>query len=182
MDATNTGKTVYAQLTTDDQQLGTSNLEFELESRDDVSAVAECMAGQASRSLLLHTENLEPAIYDRSVFLDAVSQLARTHAQARIWILLQDPRKVVHSGHRLIELSRRLSTAIQIRRPGQEYRNFHESLLLADNGGYVHRKNPGRYEGVANFNDPGKVAEWKKYFMEVWERSEPDAEIKRLYL
>jgi len=182
MDASITGKTVYAQLTADEQQLGISNLEFELGSRDDVSAVVERMAGQASRSLLLHTENLEPAIYDRSPFLEAVSQLARTHAQARIWILLQDPRAVVSSGHRLIELSRRLSTAIQIRRPGQEYRNFHESLLLADNGGYLHRKNPNRYEGVANFNDPGKVADWKKYFMEVWERSEPDMEIKRLYL
>jgi hypothetical protein len=182
MDTHVTGKTLYSQLTADEQQLGISKLEFETGTRDDVSVVAERMAGQASRSLLLHTENLEPAIYDRSPFLEAISQLARAHARARIWILLQDPRKVVSSGHRLIELSRRLSTVIQIRQPSQEYRNFHDSLLLADNGGYLHRKNPNRYEGVANFNDPGKVADWKKYFMEVWERSEPDTEIKRLYL
>jgi hypothetical protein len=144
---------------TRDRQLGVNNLEFKLDSCADVRAVAECLADQANRSLLLHTENLEPAIYDRIPFLVAVSKLARSHTRARIWILLQDSREAVRSGHRLIELSRRLSTAIQIRRPSQEYRNFHESLLLADTSGYLYRKNPGRYEGIANFNDPGKVAE-----------------------
>jgi hypothetical protein len=182
MDTQATGKTGYAQLTADDQQLGIRNLEFELDSRAGVSAVAERMADQASRSLLLHTENLEPAVYDRSAFLEAVSRLARSNKHARIWILVQDPGQAVRSGHRLIELSRRVSTRIQIRRPGQEYRNFHETFLLADSSGYLHRKHANRYEGIANFNDPGKVADWVKYFMEVWERSEPDAEIKRLYL
>lgn len=81
-----------------------------------------------------------------------------------------------------MELSRRFNTIIRIHRPSQEYRHFHESFLLADACGYLHRKNPNRYEGVANFNDPGKVAKWRKYFMEVWEHSEPDMEIKRLYL
>ena len=28
----------------------------------------------------------------------------------------------------------------------------------------------------------GKAADWEKYFMEIWERSEPDLELKRLFL
>ena len=39
-----------------------------------------------------------------------------------------------------------------------------------------------RFEGTANFHDPGKVADWEKYFMAVWERSQPDEEFRRLYL
>lgn len=182
MDIRETVKIGDAQLAAADQQLGIRNLEFELDSRAGVSAVAERLADQASRSLLLHTENLEPAVYDRPSFLEAVSRLARSHKHARIWILVQDSGQAVRSGHRLIELSRRLSSRIRIRRPGQEYRNFHETFLLADTSGYLYRKNPGRYEGVANFNDPGKVADWEKYFMEAWERSETDLETKRLYL
>jgi hypothetical protein len=182
MDVLATEKNGDAQLAVANQQLGIRNLEFGLDSRASVTAVAERLACSASRSLLLHTENLEPAIYDRPSFLEAVSRLARSHKQARVWILVQDSGRAVRSGHRLIELSRRLSSRIQIRRPGQEYRNFHETFLLADSSGYLYRKNPGRYEGVANFNDPGKVADWGKYFMEAWERSEPDLETKRLYL
>jgi len=182
MDTPVTAKTGYSQLTAADRRLGIGSLEFELDSRADVVAVTDQMASQASRSLLLHTESLEPDIYDTVPFLDAVSQLASSHAMARIWILVQDSRRVVQSGHRLVDLSRRLSTAIQIRRPAQEYQDFHESFLLADTCGYLHRRNPSRFEGVANFNDPGKVAERMRYFIEVWERSEPDAELKRLYL
>ena len=171
-----------AQLRIDDLRLGENSLEFEVERLTEASAVAHALAAQARRTLLLHTEDLEPAIYDESAFLDAVSQLARTHSQSRIWILIHDARKVVQHGHRLIEIARRLSSVIQLRRPAPQYRNYHESLLLADGCGYLHRPIAARYEGTANFHDPGKVADFEKYFMEVWERSEPDEEIKRLYL
>jgi hypothetical protein len=176
------GKTTASQLRLDELRLGVSHLEFEVERQSEACAVAHALAAQAQRTLLLHTEDLEPALYDETAFLDAVSRLARTHSQSRIWILIQDARKVVAHGHRLIEVARRLSSAIQLRRPGPQYRNYHESFLLADGCGYLHRPIAARYEGTANFHDPGKVADWEKYFMEVWERSEPDEEIRRLYL
>ena len=171
-----------AQLTIDDLRLGETALEFELETQAEVRSVAHALAAQAQRTLLLHTEDLEPAIYDDSAFLDAASRLARDHSQSRIWILIHDARKVVQHGHRLIEIARRLSSTIQLRRPAPQYRNYHESFLLADGCGYLHRPLAARYEGTANFNDPGKVADLEKYFMEVWERSEADEEIKRLYI
>jgi hypothetical protein len=171
-----------AQLRIDDLRLGETSREFEVVILAEARAVAHALAAQAKRTLLLHTEDLEPAIYDEAAFLDAVSRLARAHSQSHIWILIQDTRMVVQHGHRLIEIARRLSSSIQLRRPAPQYRNYHESLLLADGCGYLHRPIAARYEGTANFHDPGKVADWEKYFMEVWERSEPDAEIRRLYL
>jgi hypothetical protein len=175
------GKKV-AQLTIDDLRLGETSLELEVERLTEASAVAHALAAQAQRTLLLHTEDLEPDIYDDSAFLDAVSRLARDHSQSHIWILIHDARKVVQNGHRLIEIARRLSSTIQLRRPAPQYRNNHESFLLADGCGYLHRPIATRYEGTANFHDPGKVADFEKYFMEVWERSEADEEIKRLYI
>jgi len=171
-----------SQIKLEELRLGATGLEFEIERQAEACAVAHALAAQAQRTLLLHTEDLEPAVYDDSAFLDAVSRLARSHGQSRIWILIQDARKVVQHGHRLIEVARRLSSIIQLRRPAPQYRAFHESLLLADGCGYLHRPIAARFEGTANFHDPGKTADWEKYFMEVWERSEPDDEIRRLYL
>ena len=171
-----------AHLRIDDLRLGETSLEFEVGSLAEASAVAQALAAQARRTLLLHTEDLEPAIYDESAFLDAVTRLSHAHSQSRIWILIQDSRKVVQHGHRLIEIARRMSSSIQLRRPAEQYRNYHESFLLADGCGYLHRPIAARYEGTANFHDPGKVADFEKYFMEVWDRSEQDEEIKRLYL
>jgi hypothetical protein len=171
-----------SQIALDELRLGATNLEFETERQAETCAVARALATQAQRTLLLHTEDLEPAVYDDSAFIEAVNRLARAHGQSRIWILVQDARHAVLHGHRLIETARRLSSSIQLRRPAPQYRNFHESFLLADGCGYLHRPIAARFEGTANFHDPGKVADWEKYFMEVWERSEPDEEIRRLYL
>jgi hypothetical protein len=171
-----------SQIKLDELRLGTTSLEFEIERQAQARAVAQALATQAERTLLLHTEDLEPAVYDDGPFLEGVSRLARAHSQSRIWILIQNARKAVLRGHRLIEIARRLSSSIQLRRPAPEYRSFHESFLLADGCGYLHRPIASRFEGTANFHDPGKVADWEKYFMAVWERSQPDEEFRRLYL
>ena len=184
MTAPEPGKTriLASQINLDELRLGATSMEFEIENQSEARAVTQALTNQAQRTLLLHTEDLESAIYDETAFLDAVGRLARSHGQSRIWILIQDARKAVQHGHRLIEVARRLSSTIQLRRPALQYRNLHESFLLADGCGYVHRPIAARYEGTANFHDPGKVADWEKYFMEVWERSEPDEEIRRLHL
>ena len=180
-DAETSGQTI-AGLQLDTLRLGSSSEEFETASRDEVAAVAGRLAAQAQRQLLLHAETLSPEIYDRPAFLEAVRQFSRQHRQTRFLILIQDSRQAVQRGHRLIELSRQLSSTIEFRRPAHQYRQFHEGFLLADTTGYLHQRIPSRYEGSASFNAPGKTADWEKYFMEVWERSEPDLELKRLYL
>jgi len=162
--------------------LGDSKQEFVLETREDVVNVAHAFAAQARRTLFLHTADLESRVFDQSPFLDAVSEMVRNHAHAHFWVLVQDARTAIQSGHRLVELSRRLGSSIQLRKPHKDYCGISETFLLADDTGYLHRPLASRYEGTANFNDRGRTLELKKYFLEVWERSEPDMETRRLYL
>lgn len=163
-------------------QLGVDDLEFAMQTREHVRSMAQSMAIQARRELLLYTMDLEPDIFDQQAFLDALSRLARQHSEAHIWILLENSRKTVQQGHRLIELSRRLSSHIQLRRPPPQYLGYGKTFLLCDSTGYSYRPQASRYEGTANFNNPGQTVSLKKYFMEVWEQSQPDEEIRRLHL
>ena len=117
MDAGDTNRLTAAGMKLDTLQLGASSAEFETESRSEVAEVTQRLAAQARRLLLLHSENLSPEIYDRPAFLDAVRAFARRHSQARFLILVQDARQAVQRGHRLIELSRQLSSTIEFRRP-----------------------------------------------------------------
>jgi len=153
-----------------------------LESRNDVTKTVAELASKASRRLLLHTEDLEPAIFDQPPFLEAVTRLVLDHRDACFLVLIQDGRRAIQSNNRLIELSRRLNTHIQFRRPAAQHRNNHTTFLLADDAAYLLCPLPGRYEGDASFNNPGKVLELSKYFMEAWEHAEPDVEIRRLHL
>jgi hypothetical protein len=166
----------------EDFRLGIDTSRLDLRSHDDMAGVAHALARQARHALLLYTRDLEPPIYDRIAFLDAVRHLVRSDRQTPIRILLRDSRRVIQRGHRLVELALRLRSFIEFRCPNPDYPVPIETFLLADDCGYLRRPNTSRYAGTASFNDPGRVAEWRNRFMQVWERSEPDTEIRRLYL
>jgi hypothetical protein len=163
-------------------QLGIDDLEFALQTREQVRSMAYGLAAQAQRELLLHTEDVEAEIFNQQPFLDGVSRLVRQHQAAHVWILVENSRKTIQQGHRLIELSRRLGSHIQFRCPPRQYRNYGKTFLLCDDAGYLYRPLASRYEGTANFNNPGQTAVHKKYFMEVWEQSQADEEMRRLHL
>ena len=163
-------------------QLGVDRLEFSLHSREEVRAVAQTLAEQAQRGLMLLTLDLEPAVFDQQPFLNAISQLARQRQDALFRILILDSHRALQTGHRLIELSRKLSANIQFRRPPPEYQNTGKTFLICDSAGYFYRPLASRYEGTANFNNPGEVTRLEKYFLEIWGRSEPDSEMRVLHV
>jgi len=163
-------------------QLGIDRLGFSLHRREEVRAMAQTLAEQARRGLMLLTPDLEPAIFDQQPFLTAISTLARQHRDVYFRILVLDSRGILQHGHRLIELSRRLSPNIEFRRPPPDYQNTGKTFLLCDDAGYFFRPLASRYEGTASFNNPGEVARLKKYFMELWGRSASDSDLRLLHV
>ena len=163
-------------------RLGVDSQEITCSGRAEVRDLAVALAAGVQRELLLYTRDLEPVIFDQQPFLDTVSSVIRNHRDIRLRILIQDGRSAVQNGHRLIELSRRLSSHIEYRRPSPRHMDYGKTYLLADNSGYLLRPMAGRYEGTASFNNPGEVSRLKEYFLEVWEHGEPDPELRRLHL
>ena len=182
MNAVTDGPVPANELAIASMQLGIDRLEFSLHSREEVRAIAQSLAEQTQRGLMLLTPDLEPAIFDQQPFLNAISKLARQRQGAWFRILLLDSHRTLQHGHRLIELSRRLSSNIQFRCPPPEYQNTGKTFLICDDAGYFYRPLSSRYEGIANFNNPGEVARLEKYFMELWTRSEPDSEMRVLHV
>ena len=163
-------------------RLGMDRRTISLADSEDVRSVAVALASQAQHGLLLFTPDLEATIYDRQPFLDAVSALVRHFPGSCLDVVLRDACRVVKEGHRLVELARRLGSSIRIRRCAQQYGGYAGAFLLVDDCGYLYRPLASRYEGVASFNNTGEVGRLGSYFREVWERSEPDPELRRLHL
>ncbi len=182
MNITNESTIATAPANIDALRLGVDRDMVKLAGSDDVRSVAVELARQAQRTLLLHTFDLEARIYDRQPFIEAVSALVRSNPGSCFDVLIQDAGRIVKEGHRLVELARRLGSSIQIRRCAQQYRRYSGTFLLADNSGYLYRPLSSRYEGLASFNNAGEVARLGKYFREVWERSDADTELRRLYV
>jgi hypothetical protein len=163
-------------------RLGVDRESIRLAGSEDVQTVATMLASKARRTLLLHTYDLEARIYNRLPFIEAVSALVRRQPGACFDVLIQNAERVVKDGHRLVELARRMGSSIQIRRCAQQYQGYCGTFLLVDDSGYLYRPQSSRYEGLASFNNSAEVARLGKYFREVWEHSDTDMELRRLYV
>lgn len=138
------------------------------------------LAHKASRYLAIFTPDLEPIIYDRPGFVDAVKELALRSRFSRIRILVKDSNRAVKEGHRLANLAQRLSSYIEVRRLAGDYGAMTEAFLIADERGLLYRPLASRFEGIIDTDDRFQAREKLRLFDEMWERSTPDPELRRL--
>jgi hypothetical protein len=166
----------------DGLQLGATAREFEVERRDELRAVVLALAGQARRSLDIVSRELDPPLYDHQDFAEAVRRLAVSNRRAEIRVLVVEPAPIAARGHRLVDLAQRLSSFIQLRVPAPEQRELNEAWVVADKIGYVHRRLADRYAATVNFDDPRESVRLTNRFEEIWQRANPDPNLRRLQL
>lgn len=170
------------EISPDSMILGESRDRIILQGRDSFQQVSEEMLRQAKHYLDIFTYDLDKPIYDQSGFVDAAKRLAIECRGIGVRILIQDSERAQREGHRLIDLARRLTSKMEIRRPHADYIDHPENFMIVDRIGYIRRRVAERYEGDANFCHPLESKLLTEFYTEVWERSEPDSSLRRLYL
>ena len=163
-------------------RLGVSDLDIDLTTRAETQHATDLMIQQAQSTLEIFSRSLDPDLFERESFVDALASLCLRNRKARIRLLVQEPLQAVRQSHRLVDLTRRLSSSMEIRQPHQDYRHYNEAFLIADGCGLIHRKLADRYEGRVNFYAPIEGQRKLDFFNEVWERSQVHPEFRRLYL
>ena len=153
------------------------------EGRDQaVAAIADLLA-DTTHELAIYTRDLDPALLDVPSILDAIKRIALSGRRARIRVLVQEPRKPVADGHRLIALAQRLPSVIEFRTPQDEQdRLYASAFLINDRRGYLFRTLGSRNEGEGSTYAPGRHAQLRDYFDQVWERSVSSEELRQLAL
>lgn len=164
------------------QRLGESRDVIYLQSREDNRDAALSLVQQGHRSLHLFTHDLDAALYDTADFIEAVKQLAISSTRAKVFILLKDPSAAIVRGHRIVELARRISSHVFIHRAADEDQDRVDSFMVVDEVGVLRRPHGARYDGTAEFNNPGEARLLLKSFNDAWERSVPEAELRRLHI
>jgi predicted GNAT family N-acyltransferase len=155
----------------------------EIDSLEAARAAVDRIASEARRGLFIYTRDLEPDLYDREPVLEAIKRIAMTGREARVRILVQEPALAAGHGHRLVHLAQRLSTAIEIRTPViDEDRQYPSAFIVNDGSGLLMRPIGSRWDGEARFAAPGGARQLREQFEQVWQRSEPPPELRRLAL
>ncbi len=163
-------------------QLGENSEDIIIKSSDDNRQLAIQLVGEARHRLDVFSRDLDPRIFDNPEFIETIRSLTINDSKARIRFLVIEPDKAIKLGHRLLDLSRRLSSSVEIRKVHEDYGANPECYLIVDGRGLLHRKLASRYEGIANFNNPTEASYLEHHFNEVWERSSPELDFKQLHI
>lgn len=162
--------------------VGENDERLSTDSSDDVRQATQALARGARRSLLIFSQQLDSRIYNTQDFCDELLRLATSSRRAQVFILIQDANPIVKHGSRVVELSHRISSRLKLRKPPIEYQELAEEFVIADERAVLHRHLATRYEGELCFNSPLKARQLTKLFMECWEKSAGDPQLRRLYL
>ncbi|UCJ15407.1 histone acetyltransferase HPA2 [Pseudomonas sp. MM211] len=149
---------------------------------DQARAHALALMQQASLTLCLYSPDLEPWLYHHSSIQQACTQFLLGNRNRRLRILLRDSNRAVRDGHRLIALSRKLSSYVQIRRCHPNYPAPESAFLLADDQGLLMRPEPDQFAGYAKYQDPAHVRQLRRLFDQTWDTSITDPDLRSFLL
>lgn len=165
-----------------DMVLGESTGTHLLESLEEFRLALDTMAPQAKRHIKIFTQELDHDFYDRDAFMQGLGPLFKNRRGLNISILLKDPNKAAKQDHRLVELQKRLPTRCEIRSLPREYEDMTDEYMIVDDLGMVKRFALGNMRGHCEFRSVPDGVKYGRQFDEIWGRSMPCTELRRLAL
>lgn len=144
---------------------------------------AQQIAARSSREICILSGSLDPTIYDQENFVRLVSELARSERHAQVRILVKDVRPILERGHKLLNLARRLSSKVQIRKLLMDPEDKDHSYLLSDRGLLLYMHEEGAYQGFADYDATSRTRQLLENFNRLWEHhSEVSPDLRQMHL
>ncbi len=151
-----------------------------LNSPEDFQTQVKLLVKRTQRKIRIFSDQLDPRIYDDEALYRLMFDFARAHPNAEIHILVKNPRLLVQNSHRLLRLYHHLPSRIQMKSLNPTIKTLHNEFLLIDQNSILYKQDSQRYAGYAVYHAPLEALELADNFDSMWERSEPDPELRRL--
>lgn len=128
---------------------------------------------QARHELLICSPALDAILFNSAALGDALTRFLAGHAQNRARIVVEDTEHMLVSCTRLVELARRLSDLLQIRRLGEAHHGMTELFVVADRESCLRQQDTGRVDATLDIAAPRLAVPLARRFDEIWDASEP---------
>jgi len=151
--------------------------------RDSARDAIRRILAETCHEVAILTRDLDPDLLDVPDALDAIKRIALSGRRSRVRILVQEPRKAVADGHRLLALAQRLPSSIELRVPTEDVDlQYPSAFVVGDRGGFLFRPLGSRPDGEGSTHAPGRHAQLLDLFGRMWERSAPSEDLRVLGL
>lgn len=159
-----------------------SDVPTRLDGLQPIAETVVTLTRDVQRDLAIFTRDLDARIFGTAAFVAAVRALALSHRLAHIRVVVAEPATAVAKGHRLIDLSQRLSSFIEIRRADDAHRTRSDNFILADRRGLLLQPDAALWHATAHVDAPALAADWLEQFERIWAHAQPDPGLRRLHV
>ena len=157
-----------------DSQTGTPEKEHRHPAtRDELYSAAVDLVTRARREILICSPMLDPALYNRATLTEAFGHFIARRASNRIRVVVEDTEHMLLADVRLVELTRRFSDMILIRRLGEQHHGLAEMFLVADGDNCLHQQDMATIDATVDFYTPRLASPLARRFEAIWAASEP---------
>ncbi|MCH9672146.1 MAG: hypothetical protein K0U93_11925 [Gammaproteobacteria bacterium] len=136
------------------------------------------MLAHATRSIDIVSRDFDRAILNDAQIEQALRDFVRNGTRPSVRVLVHDLEQAVRHGHALLELAKRLTSFISIRRLGEPHKTYNEAFTVIDARAYIHRSHAARFEAKACFSDRKRARDLTLAFDEMWQSSDSEADAR----
>lgn len=144
-----------------------------ISTRDSLREAAIDLIASARHEILICAPMLDAAVFNRADLGQALGQFIARRAGNRIRIVVEDTEQLLQANVRLVELTRRFSDLIQIRRCGEQHRGLAEMFIVADKASSLHQRDITSMDATCDFYTPRLADPLARRFETYWDASEP---------
>ncbi len=139
------------------------------------------MARKARKDIAIFSHSLEPMLFNNEALTSAISTTARRSRNSSIRIIIEEPKVLVDTNHRILTLSQRLVSAISIKKLMIEPQDGYQ-FMIVDNDKLWLQHNLENFSGFANYAARPEAKRFMTIFNDLWKNSEENARLRQLIL
>lgn len=136
----------------------------------------------AKRYIYIHCHDLTPRIYNHPDIASALSKFVISNSANRsVKISVKDIQSIISCDHKILDTYRRLTSNVSIQKISQQHANHTESFIIIDENKFILRQDYTLFEGIFRSNTK-QAKELLNLYNDIWEHSQPDSNLNRLYI
>jgi hypothetical protein len=138
------------------------------------------MVRAARQQVVIFSYDLDRRVYGADAVVDPLRAFLLHHRRGRLHGIVHSPRLAMRGAHRLVELSRTLSSRIEFRELLPERREALQDYIIVDGRSLLIRSAPQELEARYYAHAPALARDQLRHFESFWQESPPAREFTDL--
>lgn len=137
--------------------------------REKIGALVE----DARHDVVIFAPWLDGRLFNTATLAHQLAGFAARDRRNRVRVLVEDAEQAVRDNDRIVDLCRRMSDFVQMRRVGEDHIGLQEMFVVLDRTAWLHQPDLVNPECLVSTDDRRAAGTLTQRFEEMWERSEP---------